>query len=43
MKSNKVLTDHTLIIDKLETCIKFHNLNFILGFLPKDHIWLVVT
>ena len=27
--------DHTLIIDKLETSIKFHNLNFILGFLPK--------
>ena len=30
-----VLTDHTLIIDELETSIKFHNLNFILGFLPK--------
>ena len=28
-------TDHTLIIDELETSIKFHNLNFILGFLPK--------
>ena len=27
--------DHTLIIDELETRIKFHNLNFILGFLPK--------
>jgi len=26
--------DHTLIIDELETSIKFHNLNFILGFLP---------
>jgi len=34
MKSN-ILTDHTLIIDKLEKSIKFHNLNFILGFLPK--------
>jgi len=30
-----ILTDHTLIIDELETSIKFHNLNFILGFLPK--------
>ena len=29
------LTDHTLIIDELETSIKFHNLNLILGFLPK--------
>ena len=29
------LSDHTLIIDELETSIKFHNLNFILGFLPK--------
>ena len=28
-------TDHTLIINELETSIKFHNLNFILGFLPK--------
>ena len=28
-------SDHTLIIDELETSIKFHNLNFILGFLPK--------
>ena len=28
-------TDHTLIIDELETNIKFHNLDFILGFLPK--------
>jgi len=27
--------DHTLIIDELETSIKFHNLNFILSFLPK--------
>ena len=34
MKSS-IPTDHTLIIDKLETSIKFHNLNFILGFLPK--------
>ncbi len=34
MKSS-ILTDHTLIINKLETSIKFHNLNFILGFLPK--------
>ena len=34
MKSN-IHTDHTLIIDELETSIKFHNLNFILGFLPK--------
>ena len=33
MKS-RILTDHTLIIDELETSIKFHNLNFILGFLP---------
>ena len=30
-----IQTDHTLIIDELETSIKFHNLNFILGFLPK--------
>ena len=28
-------TDHTLIIDELETSIKFHNLDLILGFLPK--------
>ncbi len=34
MKSS-FLSDHTLIIDELETSIKFHNLNFILGFLPK--------
>ncbi len=34
MKS-RILTDHTLIIDELETSIKFHNLNFILDFLPK--------
>ncbi len=30
-----IFTDHTLIIDELESSIKFHNLNFILGFLPK--------
>jgi len=30
-----IYTDHTLIIDELETCIKFHNLDLILGFLPK--------
>ncbi|WP_288250394.1 CCA tRNA nucleotidyltransferase [uncultured Prochlorococcus sp.] len=30
-----ILTDHTLIIDELETSIKFHNLNLVLGFLPK--------
>ena len=34
MKSS-ILTDHTLIIDDLETSIKFHNLDLILGFLPK--------
>ena len=28
-------SDHTLIIDELETRIKFHNLDLILGFLPK--------
>jgi len=28
-------TDHTLIIDELEKSIKFHNLDLILGFLPK--------
>ena len=28
-------TDHTLIIDELETSIKIHNLDLILGFLPK--------
>jgi len=32
---NNILTDHTLIIDKLETSIKFHNWNSILAFLPK--------
>ena len=32
---NSFHTDHTLIIDELETSIKFHNLNLILGFLPK--------
>ncbi len=34
MKSS-IITDHTLIIDELETSIKFQNLNFILGFLPQ--------
>jgi len=34
MKSS-IHTNHTLIIDELETSIKFHNLDFILGFLPK--------
>ncbi|MDA9738568.1 CCA tRNA nucleotidyltransferase [Prochlorococcus sp. AH-736-L17] len=33
MKSS-IHTDHTLIIDELETSIKFHNLDSILGFLP---------
>ena len=34
---NSILTNHTLIIDELETRIKFHNLDFVirLGFLPK--------
>ena len=32
---NSFTTDHTLIIDELETSIKFHNLDLILGFLPK--------
>ena len=32
---NSILTDHTRIVDELEKSIKFHNLNFILGFLPK--------
>ena len=35
MKSS-IHTDHTLIIDELETSIKFHNLDLILGFLPKE-------
>ena len=30
-----IITDHTLIIDELETSIRFHNLNSILAFLPK--------
>ena len=34
MKSN-FYRDHTLIIDELEASIKFHNLDLILGFLPK--------
>ena len=32
---NRIQTNHTLIIDELETSIKFHNLDLILGFLPK--------
>jgi len=32
---NNIPTDHTLIIGELETSIKFHNLNSIVGFLPK--------
>jgi len=32
---NSIHTDHTLIINELETSIKFHNLDLILGFLPK--------
>jgi len=32
---NNFQKDHTLLIDELETSIKFHNLNFILGFLPE--------
>ena len=32
---NKIQTNHTLIIDELETSIKFHNWNYILPFLPK--------
>jgi len=35
MKSKKVLTDHTLIIDELEKSIKLHNWNSILSFLPE--------
>jgi len=34
MKSS-IYTDHTLIIDELETSIDLHNLDLILGFLPK--------
>ena len=34
MKRN-ILTDHTLIIEELETSIKIHNWNSILPFLPK--------
>ncbi|MCQ9203800.1 MAG: CCA tRNA nucleotidyltransferase [Prochlorococcus marinus CUG1436] len=30
-----IQTDHTLIIHELETSIKFHNLDLILGFLPQ--------
>jgi len=32
---NSFHTDHTLIIDEIETSIKFHNLDLKLGFLPK--------
>ena len=32
---NNILTDHTLIINELETNIKLHHWNFILPFLPK--------
>ena len=32
---NSFHTNHTLIIDELEKSIKFHNLDLILGFLPK--------
>ena len=32
---NKILSDHTLIIDELEKSIKIHNLSSILHFLPK--------
>jgi len=32
---NSFHTDHTLIIDELETSIKIHNLDLIFGFLPK--------
>ena len=32
---NNILTDHTLIIDELETNIKFHDWGFILPLLPK--------
>jgi len=32
---NSFHTDHTLIIDELETSIKFHNLDLIFSFLPK--------
>ena len=32
---NSILKDHTLIIDELETTIKFPNLDLIIGCLPK--------
>jgi tRNA nucleotidyltransferase (CCA-adding enzyme) len=35
MKSYRILTDHTIIIDKLERSIESYNLNPILSFLPK--------
>ncbi len=34
MKKDNIHTDHTLIIDELERSFKFHNLHFILSFLP---------
>jgi len=33
---NNIHKDHTLIIDELEKSIKFHNLDLILDFLPKE-------
>ena len=35
MKSNQVLTDHTIIIDNLEKSIRFYGWNSILSFLPE--------
>ena len=35
MKRNKLLTNHTLIIDRLERSIRFSNWSHILSFLPK--------
>jgi len=32
---NSLHTDHTLKIDEIETSIKIHNLDLILGFLPR--------
>ena len=32
---NSIYSNHTLIIDEIEKSIKFHNLDLILGFLPK--------
>ena len=39
---NSFHTDHTLIIDELETSIKFHNLDLILGFLPEGSYLVIV-